>query len=99
MYLGAELVPLLQLLQCTPISCEPLAIPVEGSCMLQFSLVSVNVLQIFMVKFYHTLMVLSGDPLIRLSPGSNSEKHVTAFLCSFMFHTRVADCPLMFQTY
>lgn len=48
---------------------------------------------------WHTLIVLSADPLKRPSPGSKSEKHVTAFLCSFMSNTSVADCPLTSHTY
>ena len=52
-----------------------------------------------MLNVLFTLMVLSADPLRRLSPGSKCEKHVTAFLCSLISHTRVADCPLMSHTY
>lgn len=50
------------------------------------------------IEVYRTLIVLSSEPLIRLSLDSTSEKHVTAFLCSFTSHTSVADCPFMFQT-
>ena len=40
---------------------------------------------------YHTLIVLSADPLKTLSPVSETEKHVTALLCSLMFHRSVDD--------
>ena len=50
-------------------------------------------------ELYRTLMVLSLEPLKRLSPSSESAKHVTAFSCSFISHTSMADCPLMSHTY